>query len=241
MRLHYIALLPLLVLPAAIGEPEAAPSGGTVTGTVAVFDKGKLAQVDPDDVWVYLMPELPRGKQAPKPKAVTTQIRQCNETFVPHTVVVPIESIIEFPNNEKNPSTEHNVFSPTSPIFDLGKYGPPTKRSRSFMDDGEFDIYCDIHRYMEAKVKVVETEASLIAKVVNGKFTLTDVPPGDYKVVAWVPNSAESKTKVTVVAGSTVTAAALKVQLGPTPAPHNNKSNLPYKGYSNGSKRGKCP
>lgn len=228
MRLHYLVLLPLLVLPASL--PEAAPSGGTVTGTVAVFDKGNPAKTNPDDVWVYLSPVVPRSKKRPLPTPITATISQRNETFVPDRVVVPVGSTIAFPNDEKT-FKEHNVFSPTTPFFDLSRYGPKTSKSRKFLDTGEFDIYCDIHQKMNAKVKVIDS--NLFVKVVGGTFTIANVPAGTYKVIAWTPNSEEAtEGPITVVDGQTSAVPhELKLHLGPRPPPHRRIDGKPYKPY----------
>ena len=90
---------------------------------------------------------------------------------------------------------------------------------------GEYDIFCDVHVGMNAKVKVVESDH--IALVVDGVFTLTNVPAGKYRVIAWAPDSDESKETVTVVAGSTTTVPQLNVQLG-KPKPHRHIDGTPY-------------
>ena len=223
---RYLALLPLVALPAAV--PEAAPLGGTVTGTVAVFDKGKPL---PTDAWVYLVPVLPKGKKREAPRPTYVTISQQNQTFVPNRVVIPVGSTVAFPNDEQI-NTEHNVFSPA--LFDLSRYGPKKSKSWQFPDPGDFDIYCDIHPQMTAKVKVIDS--NLFAKASGGTFTIANVPAGTYKVIAWAPNSDEVKEgPVTVVDGSPTSTPPLKLQLGAEKT-HKRLNGQPYcpGGYGKG-------
>ncbi|MBA2541784.1 MAG: hypothetical protein H0V17_19225 [Deltaproteobacteria bacterium] len=205
--------------------PAAAPTDGTVTGTVKFVRDGKDVKIP--DGYVYLVP-VRRGRPIP-PKAVTTQIVQKNRRFIPDRLVIPVNSTVEFPNQEapsQRGGDEHNVFSPSTPMFDLSRYGSGKMRSRKFLDEGEYDIYCDIHVQMTAKVKVVDSEH--IVPVVNSRFSLAGVPAGKYKVFAWAPDSGESKETITVVAGETVTVPQLNVQLGQPTASHRRKNGGGY-------------
>ena len=209
--------------------PEAAPSNGAITGTVKFFEDGKQV-TRPIVGYVYLLPARRRGGSA-SPKPLTATIVQKDKKFTPDRLVIPVGSTVAFPNQEprSRSDNDHNVFSPTDPTpFDLSRYSSGETRSRKFLDEGEFDIYCDIHVDMSAKVKVVETDR--ITVVTNGTFKLTDVPAGTYKVVAWAPDSAESKETITVVAGDTTRVPQLNVQVG-RPKPHLRKDGSAYPIY----------
>ena len=222
MRLVGYALLGLTTLAIA-RVPDAAPTDGAVTGTVKFLRGGKDTSIT--DGFVYLV-AIRNGRHIP-PRPVTATIAQKHRKFTPSRVVIPVGSTVAFPNNEApSPENEHNVFSPTDPIFDLKRYGGGKVKSQQFLDEDEFDIYCDLHVEMNAKVKVVDSNH--IVPVVNGAFQLAGVPAGKYKVVAWAPDSAESKETITVVAGETAQVPQLNVQLGKA-KPHNRKNGTPYK------------
>jgi plastocyanin len=218
---HLLALC--VVLAAA---PVAAdPATGTVTGTVVAVKSGK--PVKADYLYVYLQPaKLPhypgRGK--------TFQIHQKDKQFVPHVLVVPTGSVVEFPNDDDRET--HNVFSPNGPPaqFDLGRKNKTDKpASRRFDDAGEVELFCDIHQEMWAKVKVVDTP--YIADARTGTFTIAGVAPGTYKVIAWAPSSAEVVSpdkQVTVTAGQTTTAKEIHLQLSPPNTTHVRKDGKPY-------------
>jgi plastocyanin len=215
-------LLALCVLFAAL--PAAAdPASGTVTGTVVAVKSGK--PVKAEYLFVYLQPvKLPRypghGKKV--------QIHQKDKQFTPHVVVVATGTTVEFPNDDNE---THNVFSPNGPPtqFDLGRKEKGEKPSREFDDAGEVELFCDIHQEMWAKVKVVDTP--YIVDAHDGKFTITGVAPGAYKVIAWAPSSAEVVSpdkQITVTAGQTVTAKEIHLQLSPPQTTHVRKDGKPY-------------
>jgi plastocyanin len=176
---------------------------------------------------VYLVPVRRAARlQKPAGAGIKREIRQVGRDFVPHVLVVPVGAEVAFPNYA---SEEHNVFSPTDPPFDLGRYSTDKRgKTHRFEDTDEFDIFCDIHREMWAKVKVVDS--AFIVKVTDGKFTFTDVPAGSYKVVAWTPNSAESKSeKLTVTDGSAVALSApLHLQVTLKTGCHDRQDGTPY-------------
>jgi plastocyanin len=147
----------------------------------------------------------------------TSQIKQRDLQFEPHVLVVAAGATVAFPNLD---SEEHNVFSPSDPPFNLGRYTTDkVGKAKRFDDPGEIEIYCDIHKQMWARVKVVDT--TLYAEVVDGKYDLSGVPPGTYKVVAWMPDSREVKSDVvTIDASGDVQATEIHLHQG---APHGHK------------------
>jgi plastocyanin len=221
MRLGHL-LLGLATLAVA-RMPDAAPSDGGVTGSVRFVRDGKAISIT--DGYVYLQPVRNGRRVPPKPK--TEKIVQRGERFIPDRIVIPMGSTVAFPNEEPKTKkdNEHNVFSPTDPIFDLDHYGSGKSKSRVFPDADEYDIYCDIHQGMNAKVKVVDSD--YITHVVDGTYAFTNIPPGKYKVVVWAPDSDESKETITVVAGETARVPQLNLQVG-KPKPHLRKDGTPY-------------
>lgn len=214
-----ISLVLLLLLGA--GSP---PTGGTVTGKVLMLQGGD--PVTTPYAYVYLVPaHRSRGKPA---KGHTYEIRQTGEQFDPHVVVVPKGSMVSFPNLDNE---THNVFSPTEPHFDLGRANKDmATQVHQFDDAGQFDIYCDIHMKMWAKVKVVDS--AYIEPVKDGQYAFKDVAPGTYKVVAWAPDSTEVLSRaITVVDGTTVTPSELRLQVGAIQTTHKRKDDTSYGVY----------
>jgi uncharacterized protein (DUF2141 family) len=66
-------------------------------------------------------------------------------------------------------------------------------------------VKCDAHEWMHAWIW--EFDHPYFATTGDdGKFTIKDVPPGTYTLVAWQEAAGEKSMSVTVTAGKTVTA-----------------------------------
>jgi len=218
--------------------PAATPStGGTVRGRIRIVDQGKVVASRPD-LYVYLEPTRHRGRTLPgsgRTAEIRQQMKGGSPEFVPHVLVVPTGTVVSFPNYDIQ---EHNVFSPSDPPgqFDLGRYTTDHKgKTREFDEPAEVDIYCDIHKQMSAKIKVVDT-AYIVAVGATGEFVFDHIAPGTYKVIGWLPDNkdeARSPERVTVTEGGTVQLGSeLHLQLDVvTPKPHTRKDGTQYPIY----------
>ena len=223
---HFALTLAACALFAHDARSEA--TGGTVTGTVKVLDNGKPAKRD--EVYVYLEQTKPR-RQRPKDSPPSREIRQEKEQFSPHVLVVPVGTTVMFPNYDRQ---EHNVFSPTDlEQFDLGRYNTNhSGKAHQFDSPHDVEIYCDIHKQMWARVKVVDADPRFIAKVdANGAFSFAGVPPATYKLHAWTFDSEEVIERIEVADGATVAAHEAHLQLGKTPT-HLRKDGSAYPIYT---------
>jgi plastocyanin len=223
--------LALSALALVARDASSAPAGGTLTGRVQVVENGKAAQRD--EVWIYLEHVRPRWTRDDKATLPAREIRQEKEQFSPHVLVVPVGTTVSFPNYDHQ---EHNVFAPSpkeAPGFDVGRYNTDHKgKSHLFEDTADFQIYCDIHKQMWARVKVVDTDPRLIVKAdASGSYTLTGVPAGSYKLHVWTYDSVEIIKKIAVTDGATVTADDAHLQLGKT-LTHFRKDGSEYPIYT---------
>ena len=128
-----------------------------------------------------------KGPSSPSPSSAIEQrteqrIEQQDRQFVPDLVVAPVGSTISFPNMD---AIFHNVFSLSKPKhFDLGNYPKGQTRTEVFPVAGIVYVYCHLHPNMAASIVITPNQWS--AKVDgDGRFRLTDVPPGKYTAVAW--------------------------------------------------------
>lgn len=111
---------------------------------------------------------------------------------------VPKGATVVFPNEDE---TFHNVFS-YSPekTFDLGRYRKGEEPGSVVFDQpGEIAVFCEIHRHMRSTILVLDTPVFATADD-EGKFTLEDVPVGDYELVVWYGPGKTSRQKITVPA-----------------------------------------
>jgi hypothetical protein len=108
---------------------------------------------------------------------------QKNRTFIPHLQVIPVGSVVEFPNADP---FFHNVFSLfEGKQFNLGLYEAGSSKAVTFSHRGVSYIFCNIHPEMSAVVLALATPLYAIADA-NDSFVLRNIPPGNYKLHFWI-------------------------------------------------------
>lgn len=108
---------------------------------------------------------------------------QKNRTFIPHLQVIPVGSVVQFPNADP---FYHNVFSLfDGKRFDLGLYEAGSTKSVVFSREGVSYIFCNIHPEMSAVVLTLSTPLYAVAGA-DDSFALRDISPGEYKLHVWI-------------------------------------------------------
>ena len=145
-------------------------------------------------VVIYLEGSLPT-----KPSTGTMQ--QKGREFLPDMLALPAGSTVSFPNLDP---IFHNVFSLSKPKeFDLGNYPKDHTRTVTFAKSGIVFVNCHLHANMGAVIVITPNQWNTRADDA-GRFSLDDVPPGTYTVVAWHKAAGFFRQQVTVTAsGST--------------------------------------
>ena len=114
---------------------------------------------------------------------------QKNRTFIPHLQVIPVGSVVQFPNADP---FFHNVFSLfNGKRFDLGLYEAGSSMSVTFPREGVSYIFCNIHPEMSAVVLALTTPLYSIADA-NDSVVLRNIPPGNYKLRVWIEGVSQS-------------------------------------------------
>ena len=192
MRISPAILRSMFCALAAIAVSCNVASAVEVSGTVgiAAADEGQ----DPSRTIVFLdaSPGLP---VALRPEDPLPQIVQHGKAFVPDLLVVPQGLTVEFPNWDP---FSHNVFS-RSPAasFDLDRYGKGQSKSVTFKNVGLVQIFCNIHPQMKASLMVVPNRCFARADA-QGRFTIHDVPPGQYVLIGWGLRAGEQRQTIVV-------------------------------------------
>ena len=108
---------------------------------------------------------------------------QKNRTFLPHLLVIPVGSVVQFPNADP---FFHNVFSLfDGKRFDLGLYEAGSTKAVTFSREGVSYIFCNIHPEMSAVVLTLSTPIFAVGDS-GTAFVLHEVPTGDYRLHVWV-------------------------------------------------------
>ena len=131
-------------------------------------------------------------------EVTTTRIAQRGAVFTPHILPVVAGTTVEWPNHD---DIFHNVFSDSEPKrFDLDLYkgNPPDKRVM-FDKPGKVDVYCSIHANMHCVVLVMENPYFAMTDA-DGHYSITNVPPGTYKLKAWHERLPADEQEITVPA-----------------------------------------
>jgi len=113
----------------------------------------------------------------------TKRVNQEKANFAPHVLPIVVGTAVEWPNND---DIFHNVFSMSdAKQFDLGLYkGNPKEKRVIFDKAGRADVFCSIHANMSCVVLVLENPYFAVADR-SGRYSITNVPTGTYKLKAW--------------------------------------------------------
>lgn len=141
------------------------------------------------------------ANHTPTAPAQRPRLAQHDTTFAPELLFVPANTSVDFPNQD---GFFHNVFSYSrAKRFDLGRFPRGESKTVKFDSAGLVNVYCEIHKWMRAVIVVVENPFhSRIAD--DGSFTISDVPPGTYKLVIWQVDRGRKELSVTVPAAGNV-------------------------------------
>jgi plastocyanin len=152
----------------------------------------KVNYAEMTDFIVYIDQPLAQKPSAPNREAEV--VTQKDATFRPHVLPVLVGTTVKWPNND---DIFHNVFSISdSKQFDLGLYKSPPK-AVTFDKPGRVDVFCSIHKDMHCIVLVLESPY-FTATNGKGRYAITNVPPGVYRLKAWHDRMPSAAKEVTV-------------------------------------------
>jgi plastocyanin len=203
-RILLVAALAAFVLQALHGaartRDEAPKSTGSlaerpapaidVTGEVRLADK-RSARIlkDASDAVVWLVPMDTTADSAQQRASSRRHYRmlQQNKTFEPTLLVVPLGSIVDFPNLDP---WFHNVFSLyQGKRFDLGLYQAGAEKEVVFDKPGPSFLFCNIHPQMTAVILTVNSDFFDVSDK-SGRIRIPQVPAGRYKMHVWYEDAA---------------------------------------------------
>jgi len=233
-----ILIWSLLLMDCSNGEPARAQEGSVSMNVVVTqtqpTDTKRTAKKNSDasNVAIWLTPLDGTGAASRSSLASNKhpQLVQHNKTFEPHILMVPVGTIVEFPN--KDPFF-HNIFSLyDGQRFDLGLYEAGTKRSVLFDRSGVSFLFCNIHAEMSAVVLSVDTPYYGLSDRL-GNVIIPNVPDGRYQMNVWyersLPEYQKGLTRVVTISDSTRNLGQIRILENPNfTSNHQNKYGLDY-------------
>jgi plastocyanin len=195
-------------------------------------EKSARAGVDASEVvvWLKALELAPKNEVVDSSHQEKFQLVQHNKTFLPHVLVVPVGTVVDFPNRDP---FFHNVFSLfDGKRFDLGLYEAGASNSVRFDRLGVSFLFCNIHPEMSAVVVAVDTPYYGLSDR-KGNLTIQNVPDGKYELHVWyersLPEDLKNLTRTVTIAAASKELGTIQVQENPsfTPA-HKNKYGQDY-------------
>jgi plastocyanin len=195
----------------------------TVTARVELLSREKAEKShESGNILVWLVPASGASRMAfqqnQKPR-----LDQRNKSFEPHVLVVPVGSVVAFPNHDP---FFHNVFSLfEGKRFDLGLYEAGSTRDVHFDRPGISYIFCNIHPEMSAVVVALDAPYYGISDA-RGQVVIANVPSGKYTLRVWyesaLPKTLKAMTREVTVSESSSTLGVLRLAEANLPATHKN-------------------
>jgi len=142
---------------------------------------------------VYLK-AVEKGKAWPK-LAKTPEIDNVKCDFQPHVMVMPLGDIVVVNTDPVLHNTKS--FIDRVPIFNLALPNQGQRITRPIKKSGIMRVECDAHGWMLAWVYVADNPYYAITSK-DGAFTITDVPPGNYTLIAWQEFTGPTETPITI-------------------------------------------
>jgi plastocyanin len=227
---HYLLRLTLIAASFAVARPgsayESSPvaDGGTISGRVRV--SGEVVPLPPQPVYKHIaecgstvrddrlvvdhdrmlqyavvaLDGVTKGKPLP-----TTPVVLHNRTcaFVPHVLSATTGQTLEIVNEDPFLHDAHAWLGQRT-LFNLGIPRGRTVRWR-LDDPGVIHVNCNVrHTWMHAYLVVAEHPYQAVTGP-DGRFTISDVPPGTYRLTVWHELLGLTERPVTVSAGGTTT------------------------------------
>ena len=195
-KLLLATVLGALVLPWSFSTLR-----GDETAIVDVAGEVKLLQdnsprtvVDASKVVLWLVPLQGVTNFATQVSAKHHYLMlQHDKTFEPRLLVVPLGSIVDFPNLDP---WFHNVFSLyQGKRFDLGLYQAGAEKAVVFDRPGPSFLFCNIHPQMTAVILTVNSSLFGISDK-GGHVSIRHVPVGRYTLHVWYEDATSNFTDV---------------------------------------------
>src|SRR5580658_5524991 len=177
-----IALAPEVSAGQAAYQVIAVPDGGTIKGTVKwqgavphlVASNNGVANT------VVFLRNITRGKAMDLP-AARRFLNQKTCRYEPHILLVPAGAILTVKSSD---ALLHTVQMSGSADYNLPFTSEGQEITRPMIREGTVNLRCNVHVWMNGEMIVARHPYYAVTDE-SGNFELTQVPPGNYEIVAW--------------------------------------------------------
>lgn len=225
-----IVMLSLLAIPPLAWT---SPQNVEVQAQIQVIHPGaeKAKAHGPSSTVVLWLSRVSRDPEAAiAAPAGHFRMAQKNKGFSPHLLVVPLGSMVEFPNLDP---FFHNVFSQfNGKRFDLGLYEAGSTKDVRFDHEGVSYIFCNIHPEMGAVVITLSTPYFSVSAG-SGRIALHNIPEGTYELHVWAEGAdvklLDALTRRVHITSSQNDLGTIQLVTTDTISPHKNKFGEDYR------------
>lgn len=200
----------------------AVTDGGSISGTVKLSgeapevkaldinkDQSVCGKTKPSDALiigkdksiqyaVVRLTNISKGKKLDTSAKAVLDQKDCR--FIPHVVMVPVGGTLQIKNSDPITHNVHTFSIENDPINKAQPKSLPLIEEK-FIANETIKTQCDIHKWMGAWI-VASDHPYVAVTDANGKFSLTDVPSGNYKMEIWHETLAKVTLDVSVKAKS---------------------------------------
>lgn len=149
---------------------------------------------------VVFLKGVAEGKAWPEMATKRPVLDQKDCKFAPH-VQVGRQGKVDIVNSDPVLHNTHGYYGKRT-AFNVALPEQDVTVTKTLKRPGTVKIDCDAHGWMLAWIQVVDNPY-FFQTGADGKFSITDVPPGDYTLVVWQEWIGETEMPVTVTANGT--------------------------------------
>jgi len=194
-------------------------SGGTISGTITykgpipepyviwpTKDVDVFGKTIPDDRLliskegriknvVISLDGIKEGKKWPK---TSPSLVNQGGRFIPHVQMVRTGAQLEIVNRDPLLHNTHG-FQGGRTVFNIGLPTQDQKVKRFLKQAGIIEVMCDVHDWMNGWI-VVQDHPYFATTGEDGNYTINDIPPGTYTIMAWHEKLGKKQAQVKVPA-----------------------------------------